>query len=171
MCGLSLIVGFLLSSCLISRSVAAETWVVREDGAGPVKVGISLSELNGVLREKFSLPLEKDERRCFYVNPREHPDISIMIVDGRVARFDVVSAGVSTSKGIQVGDSEARARHAYGPRMKVSRHAYTGDEGGHYLTFRSSDARYGIRFETDQGKITMFYAGRYAAVQYIEGCE
>jgi len=55
--------------------------------------------------------------------------------------------------------------------MKVSRHAYTGEEGGHYLTFRSSDGRYGIRFETDQGKITTFYAGSYAAIQYIEGCE
>jgi hypothetical protein len=39
----------------------------------------------------------------------------------------------------------------------------------HYLTIRSDDRHYGVRFETDQGKITMFYAGTYEAIQYVEG--
>jgi hypothetical protein len=85
-------------------------------------------------------------------------------------RVEVYKSGVFTADGIQVGDSEARAMKVYGPKLRVSRHAYTGPEG-HYLTLRSADGRYGIRFETDHGKITMFYAGRYDAIQYIEGCE
>jgi hypothetical protein len=29
----------------------------------------------------------------------------------------------------------------------------------------------GVRFETDKGKITTYYAGKYDAIQYVEGCE
>ena len=53
--------------------------------------------------------------------------------------------------------------------MEVEPSKYTGDEGGHYLTIRSPDQRYGIRFETEQGKVTNFYGGKYEAVQYVEG--
>ena len=45
--------------CLVSGSTAAETWVVRETGIGPVKIGMTLAQLNAVLKEKFSLPENK----------------------------------------------------------------------------------------------------------------
>ncbi|MBZ5550851.1 MAG: hypothetical protein LAO22_23325 [Acidobacteriia bacterium] len=131
---------------------------------------MSLSQLNTVLGEKFSMPADKEDRGCFYVSSSKHPRISFMIEDGRFVRIDVESAGVATSEGIQVGDSESRALKVYGPRLKIEAHAYTGPEG-HYLTARSKDGRFGVRFETDQEKITMFYAGRYDAIQYIEGCQ
>jgi len=51
----------------------------------------------------------------------------------------------------------------------VEPHKYIDD--GHYLTIRSADRKYGIRFETEKGKITGFYAGLYSAIQYVEGCE
>jgi hypothetical protein len=156
--------------CLMGSSLANDTWVVREDGVGPVKIGMTLSQLNTVLHSKFSMPAAKDNQGCFYVNPSKHPRIAFMIEDGRLVRIDVEIAGVATSEGIQVGDSESRALRVYGFRLKVEPHAYTGPEG-HYLTARSKDGRFGRRFETDQGKITMFYAGRYKAIQYIEGCE
>lgn len=87
-----------------------------------------------------------------------------------MARIDVNGAGVPTKEGVLFGDSEKRARQVYGPRMKVAPHAYTGPDG-HYLTIRSSNGQYGIRFETDEGKIKTFYAGRSEAIQYIEGCQ
>jgi len=154
----------------ISTSLASDVWVVREDGVGPVKIGMTLPQLNTVLHEKFSMPDNKDEQGCFYVDPAKHAHILFMIVRGRLARIDVDGAGVPTAEGIQVGDSEKRARQVYGPRMKVAPHAYTGPEG-HYLTIRSSNGQYGIRFETEEGKIKAFYAGRFEAIQYIEGCE
>ena len=97
-----------------------------------------------------------------------HPHIAFMIEDGRLSRIDVDRAAVATSAGILVGDSEARALKVYGSRLKVDSHQYI--ENGHYLTIRSSSGRYGIRFETDQGKITMAYAGRFESIQYVEGC-
>jgi hypothetical protein len=57
---------------------------------------------------------------------------------------------------------------AYGHRLEITpRH----DVEGHYLTLRSADERYGIKFETEKGKIEAFYAGRAEAIQYVDGCE
>lgn len=165
---------FLYARCLLCLglacgSLASDTWIVREDGVGPVKIGMTLAQLNAALHEKFSLPAEKEDQGCFYVSTRGHDSIAFMIENGRLVRIDVNEAGVVTVAGVQVGDSESHARQVYGARMKVTPHAYT--ETGHYLTVRSNDGRYGVRFETDNGKITMYYAGRYDAIQYIEGCE
>jgi hypothetical protein len=151
-------------------SLSGDGWVVRYNGVGPIKIGMSLAQLNTALDEKFTMPKSKDEQGCFYVDTAKHAHVAFMIVDGRLARIDVSGAGVPTTEGIQVGDSEERARQVYGAKLKVEPHAYTRPEG-HYLTTRSSDGRYGIRFETDKGKITTFYAGRFDAIQYIEGCE
>jgi len=153
---------------LSAQLVGADSWMVRPDGVGPVKIGMTLAQVNAALHQKLEKDTQ-DEDGCFYVSPNGHGPISFMIAGGRIVRIDVSEPGVPTSEGIQVGDSEARARQVYGARMKITKHAYI--DTGHYLTVRSSDGRHGIRFETDNGKITMFYAGRYDAIQYIEGCE
>jgi hypothetical protein len=160
----------ILAAVAVGTSLAGGAWVLRQDGIGPVKIGMDLAQLNTILHEKFAMPESKDEQPCFYVDTAQHPHVSFMMVKGRLARIDVDGAGVLTADGIQVGDSEEHARQVYGSRLTVKPHAYTGPEG-HYLTIRSVDGRYGIRFETDNGKITMLYAGRFDAIQYIEGCE
>lgn len=139
------------------------------NGAGPVKIGMSLSELDIALHERFTMPTEKDDQGCFYVNSAKHPHISFMIEDGRVVRVDVDSAGIPTAQGVQVGDSEEHALQVYGPKLKVSESQY--DPRAHYLTIQSEDGRTGIRFETEKGKIQTYYAGRFEAVQYVEGCQ
>jgi hypothetical protein len=147
---------------------ADEEWIVREDGVGLVKVGMTLTDLNKVLGEKHSMPKNKEDQGCFYVRSVEHPHVAFMIEDGRLVRVDVDGPGIPTAEGIQIGDSEEHARQVYGGRARVEAHHYI--PGGHYLTVRSKDGRYGIRFETEKGKIQRFYAGRFAAVQYVEGC-
>ena len=159
----------ILFTVSINTSLASGVWILHEDGIGPVKVGMSLSQLSRALHEEFSMPEEKSDQACFYVHPAKHADISFMIENGRLARIDVEGRGTATAEGIRVGDSESRALQVYGPGLKVEEHQYTGP-GGHYLTLRSSNGRYGIRLETDKGKIERFYAGRFEAVQYVEGC-
>jgi hypothetical protein len=154
----------------VGRSPADDAWVLREDGIGPVKIGVGLRELNTILQERFRLPAEKDDRACFYVKPKHHPHVAFMILDGRLARIDVDGGNISTTGGIHVGDSEMHTLRVYGSKLKVEPSQYTGPEG-HYLTLRSTNGRYGIRFETDDSKITQFYAGRFDAIQLVEGCE
>jgi hypothetical protein len=153
---------------LVAASQAADTWVIREDGVGPVKIGMTLAQLSAALHQDLADD-EKDEHGCFYIDAHAHDHVGFMIIDGHVMRVDVGAPGVKTVEGIQVGDSEARARQVYGPKMKVIGHQYI--DTGHYLTVRSADGRYGIRFETDKGKIIEYYAGTYEAIQYVEGCQ
>jgi hypothetical protein len=159
-----------LSLCLslVSAALAADTWVVREDGVGPVKIGMTVAQLSATLHQKLG-EQESGSDNCFYVTASGYKHLGFMIEDGRLTRVDVTMAGIATTAGIQVGDSEAHARQVYGLTMKVSPHKYV--DTGHYLTVRSADGRYGVRFETDKGKITGYYAGKYDAIQYVEGCE
>src|SRR5215831_9410841 len=89
---------------------ASPTWVIRFDGIGPVKIGMSLSELNAALHERFSMPEDKDEQACFYVEQSKHPGVAFMIQKGHVARVDVDRPGVvATAAGIKIGDPESQA--------------------------------------------------------------
>ena len=108
----------MLGVVAICTSRASDSWVLRQDGIGPVKVGMNLAQLNTVLREKFAIPESKDEQACFYVDTAAaHPHISFMIVNGRLARIDVDGTGLPTANGIQVGDAEERAKQVYGSRL------------------------------------------------------
>lgn len=158
----------LLLGTLAARALGADSWVVRETGVGPVKIGMTLGQLKAALHEKL-VEQDSGSEGCYYVTATGHDHISFMIEDGKIVRVDVDERGIPASSGLQVGDSEVRAQKIYGPKLKVTEHKYV--DTGHYLTVRSEDGKYGIRFETDKGKITTFYAGTYEAIQYVEGCE
>ena len=133
---------------------------------------MKLADLKTDLHLSYSIERaqDSDQNTCFYAELRDHSGVSLMILNGRVARVDVDNRDTQTVEGIHIGDSEAQALRVYGKRMKVTPHAYTGPEG-HYLTVRTPDGGYGIRFETDEGKIVRYYSGRADAISYIEGCE
>jgi hypothetical protein len=57
----------------LGTSLASDGWVVRDDGVGRVKIGMSLPQLNAALHERCVLPKEKDDQACFYVKPAEQP--------------------------------------------------------------------------------------------------
>lgn len=163
---------FIAVVCVIG--VAEKTrrtdWVLRFDGIGAVRIGMTINQVSAALGEQYSTPTDKDEQTCFYLEPKRHPDTGIMMLDGRVARVDVFRSekgppSTATVKGIRVGDSETRVKEAYGQAVNVSQHHYTD---GHYLTLQSGN--YALRFETDENKVTSFYAGTLAAISLVEGC-
>lgn len=165
----------LLAVCAMAAACtcsAADNWEVHPNGIGPIKVGMRLSELRTNLHLFCSIDWaqDSDQKTCFYANLHGHTGISLMILNGRVARVDIDNRDTQTVEGIHNGDLEAHALSVYGKRMKVTPHAYTAPEG-HYLTVHAPDGKYGIRFETDQGKVVRYYAGRVDAISYIEGCE
>ena len=143
-------------------------WVLREDGLGPVKVGMTKPQLNAALHEKLSEEGESGSESCYYLASHKHPHIGFMMIDERLARIDVNVANVPTFAGIRVGDTEAHVKKVYGPRLKIDPHQYIDD--GRYLTVRSESGTYGVRFEIDKGKVVSFYAGKFDAIQYVEGC-
>lgn len=153
-----------------AAGAATPSSVVRFDGIGAVLVGMSLSQLNSALHANFALPSDQEERSCFYVDVPNVSGVVAMILDGRVARVDVTGTVTATSEGIRNGDPEARVIRVYGTRLKIKPHAYLPKDG-HYLTVLSPDQKYGIRFETVEGKVSMYYAGTAEAISFIEGCQ
>ena len=163
-------------ACLLAAAIAApaadstnttNTWTVRPDGIGPVHVGMSLTELNRTLHTSFSKPKDP-EQSCSYVKVPNHVGIRFMLLDGHVARIDVDNATTPTTEGIHNGDSEARAQQVYNKKLAVMPHKY--EPTGHYLTEHTLDGKYGIRFETKDGKIIRYYAGEASAIELVEGC-
>ena len=142
-----------------------------EDGLGPVQIGMQLSEaVNlGLLSENPNLKPE-----CDYVFPAVGAGIpegvSVMVVRGRVARIDVDTGAVTTEEGAKLGDSEDRLHSLYGDEVKVTPHKYI--EKGHYFTVTGDSASAGkaIVFETDGRQVTMFRAGRFPEVGWVEAC-
>lgn len=156
-----------LLALLLNVASAGDVWTIRDDSVGPVKIGMTLAQLRTTLHQK--LPKEDSgSDNCFYVSASGHDHVGFMMIDDHLARIDVDAPGIFTATGLQVGDSEAKVRKVYGAKLQVTAHQYI--DTGHYLTVRSDDRRYGVRFETDSGKITTFYAGTYEAIQYVEGC-
>jgi hypothetical protein len=161
---------FICLAALSSNVVVAQSLLVRPDGFGPVQVGMSLSTLNKTLHTSYSRPSDPEEHACFYVDVPKQAGVALMILNGRVARIDVNdNTAIITAEGIHVGDSEKQALQAYGKRLKVTPHAYV--PGGHYLTVFSSDRKYGIRYESEDGAVARYYAGTVEAISFIEGCE
>lgn len=158
----------ILALATLGSSQTDAGWVLRDDGIGPVTIGMTKPQLNAALHEKLSEEGESGSESCYYLASHKHPHIGFMMIDERLARIDVNGANVPTPAGIRVGDAEARVKKMYGPALKSDPHKYIED--GHYLTVRSKNGKYGIRFETDKGKVTRFYGGTSDAIQYVEGC-
>jgi hypothetical protein len=94
-----------------------------------------------------------------------------MLARGQVARVDVDSAGVRSDAGVAVGDRTARVADAYAGRLVTMPHKYV--PGGQYLTVRSTSPPDSLRrmvFETENGRVTRFRAGRMPEVEWIERC-
>jgi hypothetical protein len=165
-------ISFLFIACIftaVEGTGQADFSTVRLDGIGPVRVGMTLPELNKALHTSYSKPTDPDEQTCAYVELPHQPGIGLMILNGFVARVDVDNTSTHTAEGIHNGDSEALALQVYGKRLEVEPHHYE-PENGHYLTLLSNDRKHGIRFETEDGKIMRYYAGTTEAIALVEGC-
>lgn len=161
----------LLAAALALPAGAAQ-WTATFGRVGPLKLGMSLASVNRVLGEHFSAPGIRGadpSGRCFYVDPSREPAVELMIIDGRLARIDVVKSGVETAKGISVGDTEAAVLAAYRPRISIAPAAYD-PRLGKFLTVLSPDEAYGIRFVTSRGKVQSYYSGTVQAIRNVEGC-
>lgn len=105
---------------------------------------------------------------CTYVTGSRLPaGVRIMLVRDSVARVDVTAPGVPTRAGIQVGDPVdlVLARHA--GRVTRTPHKYVPGEA--YLTVPLAGGER-LVFETAEGRVARYRAGRPPEVEWVEGC-
>ncbi|WP_150131960.1 hypothetical protein [Dokdonella koreensis] len=162
---------FAMMVTAMGSAFAASPQRVAFTSIGKARVGMSEQALVRALGAPLThVAPEAEEEGCYYAAGRGLPEgVILMMLNESLARIDVYEIGVTTISGAGVGTSESELKRLYGSKLVQESHAYTGPEG-HYLTLRSPDGRYGIRFETDGRLVTKFYAGTEESIRYIEGC-
>ena len=160
----------LLAASAAADSSGAEERRITFTSYGAARIGMARAELEQVLGPVTDDYPGAGTEGCEYVTANHgYKGVSFMLVDQRLARIDVTNPEVMTLSGAHVGSSQATVMSLYPGRIRVTPHAYIAPDGS-YLTLLSQDRKNGIRFETDHGKVTMYYAGTAAAIEYIEGC-
>lgn len=139
---------------------------------GPLEIGMTIEEAEDSSGKQFSVGF--DNGSCAYATPINGPrGISMMYLDGRLARIDVDEGNTTTLSGIGIGSSEAEVYATYPGRIRSEPHPYEESSGWNYLIYTpqdTSDQAYSMIFETDGQHVLGFRAGQRDAVSFIEGC-
>ena len=155
---------------IVGMANADDSWRITSAGFGPVKIGMSVAEASKALGMKLIAEGPVDNPECHYLRPGPAIDgLWFMVSNDRVVRIEVNAPGIKTKSGLGVGDSEAHIKEVLGSAVEVTPHKYVAPNGN-YLTLWTSNRKAAVRFETLQGKVTSFYAGRTPEVEYVEGC-
>jgi hypothetical protein len=157
------------------RPAGDTTWALRFDGAGPLRVGMTVDEARAALGGDFrpdgqAVGTVDGPEGCQYARSGRLPDgVMVMLEGARVVRVEVGSGNVATVEGARIGDPEARIQQTYPGRVQVQPHKYTD---GHYLVVRPADGDTTrlLIFETDGSRVLRFRAGQRPQVEYVEGC-
>ena len=141
---------------------------------GPLAVGMTMDAASQAANQRFTqVASGGEEYGCLYFRPQEGPEgVSLMVIDGKIARIDIDTAQIATLSGIRLGDTAAKVRQVYGDRLEAQPHEYV--PGGQYLIFVPTEAAsqdYRVGFETDErGIVTRMRNGLVGAALAIEGC-
>ncbi len=150
---------------------AAPSWTIALDGIGPVRVGMTIAEVERILGGTARIDRIEPDDQCGYAYVSGVPEgISFMLSRDTVVRANVHEAGILDELGLGVGSTEADVMARRAGKIRVDPHPYTGPEG-HYLIV-DDPARPGFRliYETDGQRVVTFRAGRLPEADLIEGC-
>ena len=184
---MSLLITLALGLPSMAQPQLTEQSKVFIDGIGPIRAGMTIAEAEASAQVQL---VERGVRvglgSCYYLWPKTGPDnLGFMISSSsegtkidrkrdRIARVDVMAGSkITTPSGAKIGDTEARIKALYLGHIQVAPHQYTARAGGHYLIFTPKDRvdqNYRIIFETLNGKVTRFRAGKLPEVAFVEGC-
>ena len=145
----------------------APTRAVTLHGAGPIRFGMTVAQASGAL----GTTIGASPQGCDYASmPGAPAGMRFMVVDGRIVRADVDSAGLPSDRGAAVGMTAAEVQRLYGESLAVVPHKY--DTAGRYLVFAppTGDTAYRVLFETSGDQVVRYRAGRVPEVEWVEGC-
>ncbi len=162
----------LLSAALLAcvPTQAAQPWVLRFDGVGPLRYGMTFDQASARLGHRLKrtprelLPTKGCEQIALDELGRK--GIWLMFVDDVFRRVDL-ERGARTAAGIGVGDPVPRVYAAY-EAVAAAPRPYQDAELS--LTVRAPDGRHALRFDTEKGAVALVIGGDAAPVQWVEGC-
>ncbi len=164
--------GSLLETLRVGLDATTPTaWTLRLDGIGPVRVGMTIAEVEQLLGATARIDRIEPDDECGHATVSGVPEgISFMLSRDTVVRANVHDAGILDELGLGVGSSEAEVLARRGATARVEPHHYTGPEG-HYVIV-DNPARPGFRliYETDGQRVLSIRAGRLPEAEFVEGC-
>ena len=164
----------LLLALLAGPAASADSpaWKLTPDGWGPVKIGMTRSQVSNALKAGLEGEAIEDANVCIEMIAANHtyPGLWFMFEDGRLSRISVgEKSKVTTPRGIGIGATAEAVRRAYGRALKAEGHEYL-ERPAEYLTFWTVPTKRGVRFETDlKRRVETIHAGG-PSIQYVEGC-
>jgi hypothetical protein len=146
---------------------------VRLDGLGTLRVGMSINEMRtsgiqvggGFRGAQTSLT----GKGCEFGHLIARPKVAMMFADGYVARIDIISPGISTDRGVSVGDTFGRVMKAY-HTAKVTQNIYLRDAKDVEYGPSGPGGHYAVIFIVDRGRVSSYRSGRLPEVGYPEDC-
>lgn len=155
---------------------------------GPVVVGMTTEQISAAAGVPLTRQPDFDqavaEKNCAYVSPSTIPGyipppdsgnkspLAFMIVDGKLARIDVLGGDFATAQGIKVGSEEKAVLEAYGDGEPLPPRAFIGPPY-RYLTATprdEDDKNYRMVFESDGAKVVNYRVGQLPQVEHKQGC-
>jgi hypothetical protein len=168
-----LLAAALVFACTGAPDAGPAAPVLRLDGLGALKVGMTVSQASTALGDSLAVTYELFDYECDYVTSSSlPPDTWLMVVGDTVVRIDVGdSSSVVTEEGAGIGTPEAQLLTMYVGRVRVESHAYSGPQWHYVIVDRApGDTTYAFVFETDGQRVRRFRGGLRPAVEWIEGC-
>ena len=161
---------------------------VKLTSVGPVVIGMTLEQVAAAAGVDLTRQPDFDaavaEKNCAYVSPSTIPGYSpppesgnksplaFMIVDGKLARIDILGGDFATDQGIKVGSAESAVTEAYGGGSPLPPRAFVGPPY-RYLTASPRDAEdqgFKMVFESDGAKVVNYRVGKEPEVENRQGC-
>lgn len=170
-----LVLAFALA--VASCGAAPDDHLLTTGGLGAVRIGMTVADAEKALGVKLT-PRQEEffEPGCWYTHPagEQASMVYYMVAGVVIVRIDVRGDAQGArqfhdAKGFGVGAEEKAVIAAYGKALENTPHPYL-HETGRYLRVPDAAGKTALLFETDEGKVTGFRAGRVPFVDYIEGC-
>ncbi|HEX2180629.1 MAG TPA: hypothetical protein VHL54_14150 [Actinomycetota bacterium] len=155
---------------------------------GPIVVGMTLDQVAQAAGVDLTRQPDYDqavaEKNCAYVSPSTIPGyvpppdsgnkspLAFMIVDGKLARIDILGGDFATAQGIKVGSEESQVLEVYGNGQALPPRAFIGPPY-RYLTAtprQAADQNFRMVFESDGAKVVQYRVGQLPHVENKQGC-
>lgn len=162
---------------------------VRVNSVGSVVVGMTLDQISAAagvaLNRQPDFDQAVEEDNCAYVSPATIPGyvppadsenrspLAFMIVDGELARIDVLGGDFATEEGVKVGSPEPDVFAAYDPGNTPEPRAFIGEPYRHLTAIPrdSADREMKMVFASDGARVARYWVGRTPHVDYKNGCQ
>ncbi len=147
-------------------------------GFGPLRIGMTRAEVEAALGpdadpEAVGGP---DPAACDMFRPERAPrGLLVMVEDGVLTSIWIGrNTEIATDRGLNIGDTAAEVKSAYGAAAEAMPHAYV-EAPAEYITVWStadhqSPAARGVKYEIGTDGRVQSIAGGGPSIQYVEGC-